>query len=261
MTQFLEFPTAQGPETFTENDGNNTLTLSGSSVNILYDVLTNTKGVSLTGSGFTYNNGSTTSSVTWANLKTMSDLLTATALTTPTDSTTLNVTNQMRVTNGSNTIILSTRNNVRQILINNNAGTSGQVLISGGTGNLAWGNYSASSSSIHASIESVTSTTSTNINSSLDINNPSGIVFFASNTGKATPRIYFLPLVVKAGYICHIKNNGGQAWTISMNAAQTGGFNGTESKTINLGSGSAVVVKYLGSIDVTGNGETNVWIT
>lgn len=259
MTQYLEYPTAQGPETFTANGGDNTLTLNGSSVNILYDVLTNTKGVSLSGTGFSYNNGTTTSSVTWNDLKSMVDRLASVSASS--NSTTLNVTNKVIVTNGTNTLTLSSENNIRKILIGTNAGTSGQFLTSGGTGNLNWTTYTPSSSSIHASTEIVTSTTATNVTSSLDVNNPSGVVFFASNTGRPSARTYFLPAVTKAGYICQIRNNGGELWNISISDSQTGAFNGTTSKTTTVNSGGSLVVKYLGNIDVTGNGSTNVWIT
>ena len=114
MTQYLEYPTAQGPETFTANGGDNTLTLNGSSVNILYDVLTNTKGVSLTGTGFSYNNGTTTSSVTWADLKSMVDRLASVSA--ESDATSLHVTNKVVVTNGSNSLTLSSENNIENFL-------------------------------------------------------------------------------------------------------------------------------------------------
>ena len=250
MTQYLEYPTAQGPETFTANGGDNTLTLNGSSVNILYDVLTNTKGVSLTGTGFSYNNGTTTSSVTWADLKSMVDRLASVSA--ESDATSLHVTNKVVVTNGSNSLTLSSENNIRKLLIGTNAGTSGQVLTSGGTGNLSWANYTSSSSSIFASVDAITvSSNASPVTSLLAASNPVGFVFFANNTGRAFKRVYNLPTPTNAGYICAFRNNGGHPWIIS---AGTGVIYGAGESTLEISASASFLLKYLGVVDVSGSG-------
>jgi hypothetical protein len=138
----LEFPTAQGAETWTANSGNNELVVGAGSISIGYDVLTVPKGVAFSGQGFAYNNGSVVSNTTWAGLQTKIEAIQA--LAPASDATTLNVNDAITIQNGespvgTNTIILSASAGDNQLLLNDDAGTAGYVLTSGGPdGSMTW---------------------------------------------------------------------------------------------------------------------------
>jgi hypothetical protein len=211
MTQYLEAPIAQGPETFSANGGENKVVLNGSSINILYDVLTNVKGVEFTGTGFNYNDGTTITSVTWANLKSMAALLPT--LVASGDPEIITVTDQLRITNSQQTssIVFSARGGVNQIFLNGSAGTTGQVLTNSGSTGLEW--TTIPTSTIHASVQIVSSTMPSPPVTTLDINNPNGFVFI---TAVPASPIYYLPTGMKAGYMVSIRNNSGSTWKISV---------------------------------------------
>jgi len=139
---YLEFPTAQGAETWTANSGNNELVVGAGSISIGYDVLTVPKGVAFSGQGFAYNNGTVVSNTTWSGLQTKIEAIQA--LAPASDSTTLNVNDAITIQNGesptaTNTIIISASAGDNQLLLNDDAGTAGYVLTSGGAdGSMTW---------------------------------------------------------------------------------------------------------------------------
>jgi hypothetical protein len=139
---YLEFPTAQGAETWTENSGNNELVVGAGSISIGYDLLTEAKGIAFSGQGFGYNDGTTTTNTTWSNLQIKVQAVSA--LAPAQDATTLNVNDAICIQNGespvgTNTIILSTSAGENQLLLNDSAGTEGYVLTSGGPdGSMTW---------------------------------------------------------------------------------------------------------------------------
>jgi hypothetical protein len=112
------------------------------SISIGYDLLTTAKGIAFSGQGFGYNDGTTTTNTTWANLQTKVQAVSA--LAPAQDATTLNVNDAICIQNGespvgTNTIILSTSAGENQLLLNDSAGTVGYVLTSGGPdGSLSW---------------------------------------------------------------------------------------------------------------------------
>jgi hypothetical protein len=248
MTQYLEYPTAQGEETFISNGGANKVVLNGSSINILYDVLTNAKGVQLTGTGFTYNNGTTTTTVTWAELKSMANLLSA--LYDDGNPNTLTVSDQLSVTNsdGTASIVLSARDGVNQILLNGSAGTTGQFLTSGGLSGLTW--TSLPPSTIHASVQVVSNANESPPITRLDINNPNGVVFINCQPSLKT---YYLPTGMKVGYMVSIRNNSGASWKLSVAAPTSdNGFiynTGSGAVEIDLANAaSTFFLKYIGLV-------------
>ena len=139
---YLEFPDAQGAETFSSNAGDNTLVVGASELSIGYDKLSVPKGIAMNGQGFAFNNGTTVSTTTWAGLQTKIEAIQA--LAPASDSTTLNVNDAITIQNGesptaTNTIIISTSAGDNQLLLNDDAGTVGYVLTSGGAeGSMSW---------------------------------------------------------------------------------------------------------------------------
>jgi hypothetical protein len=139
---YLEFPTAQGAETWTANSGNNELVVGAGSISIGYDLLTEAKGIAFSGQGFGYNDGTTTTNTTWSNLQTKVQAVSA--LAPAQDATTLNVNDAICIQNGesptgTNTIIISASAGDNQLLLNDSAGAEGQVLTSGGAdGSMTW---------------------------------------------------------------------------------------------------------------------------
>ena len=141
-TDYVEYPDAQGPVTFEANDGDNQLVVGADALAIGYDRLTTPKGIAFSGEGFGYDNGTTVSTVTWANLQTK--IAAIQSLAPAQDATTLNVNDAICIQNGespvgTNTIILSTSAGENQLLLNDSAGTEGYVLTSGGPdGSMTW---------------------------------------------------------------------------------------------------------------------------
>jgi len=139
---YLEFPDAQGAETFSSNAGDNTLVVGASELSIEYDKLSVPKGIAMNGQGFAFNNGTTVSTTTWSGLQTKIEAIQA--LAPASDSTTLNVNDAITIQNGesptaTNTIIISASAGDNQLLLNDDAGTAGYVLTSGGAdGSMTW---------------------------------------------------------------------------------------------------------------------------
>ena len=183
---YLQYPTAQGSETFTGNSGNNQLVVGASSVQIGYDKLTTPKGIEITGAGFYYDNGDVISTTTWANLQTKVEAVAA--LAPATDATTLNVNDAITIQNGetpvgTNTIILSTSAGYNQLLLNDNAGTVGQVLTSGGEdGSLTWSAGGGGGSQNLASVLAQSPAGAADPNQSIYLTGTSGTPVF-SNVG------------------------------------------------------------------------------
>jgi len=139
---YLEYPDAQGAETFSSNAGDNTLVVGATELSIGYDKLTTPKGIALNGQGFAYDNGTAVSTTTWSGLQTKIEAIQA--LAPASDSTTLNVNNAITIQNGespigTNNIILSASAGDNQLLLNDDAGEVGYVLTSGGAdGSMTW---------------------------------------------------------------------------------------------------------------------------
>lgn len=204
-TTYLEFPEAQGAETFTNNGGNNTLVVGASELSIGYDLLTVPKGIAFNGQGFAYNDGAVVSSTTWSGLQTKIEAIQA--LAPASDATTLNVNDAICIQNGetpvgTNNIIISTSAGDNQLLLNDSAGTLGYVLTSGGAdGSMTWEpasgggdlqatlNLGNSATNVDGNVGSIqlTSATGTNvINSTTMVITNEGITTTFSATGMGT---------------------------------------------------------------------------
>ena len=138
---YLSYPVAQGAETFI--GPLNTLTLDASGIALGVIVSAVQQGIAMNGTGFAWNNGTSLATITW---QTLADRIQyANAISQPTNATTLNVNNTVRIQNGETTtsptpyvdIIAGATTSISLV---GNKGTAGQVLTSGGpSGSLTWG--------------------------------------------------------------------------------------------------------------------------
>ena len=142
----LTYPTAQGAESWT--NGIRTTTIDNSGV-----LITNNPGIltaiGFNATGFAYNNGFTTETSTWGDIITKQKAVAA--LSSASNSTTLNVNKTLQIQNGETTLpptsfisLDASGNLLRMNLCQNGTtadyGTSGQTLLSGGSsGSLTWG--------------------------------------------------------------------------------------------------------------------------
>lgn len=150
----LNFPYAQGAETFT--DGTDTLILDNGLATFSTIQSFVQSGIGLNATGFAYDNGTTTDTVTWSNLVTKVQAIgaitaTSTPVSPPAQTITLNVNNTLQIQDGETAtlphpfISLSAdggdlRMNLSPNGITNAYGTAGQILTSGGSaGSLSWG--------------------------------------------------------------------------------------------------------------------------
>jgi hypothetical protein len=138
---YLSYPVAQGAETFIGPLNTLTLDASGIALSVIKSAIQ--QGIALNGEGFAWDNGTSLATITW---QTLADRIQyANAITQPTNSTTLNVNNTVRIQNGETTtsptpyldIIAGATTSISLV---GNKGTAGQVLTSGGpSGSLSWG--------------------------------------------------------------------------------------------------------------------------
>jgi len=143
-TQFLEFPNAQGPETFNYSANGNFITLSEDGISVATGEFSTITGIGFNAVGFAYNNGSTTNTISWDNLQTK--VAAIQPISQAPDATTLAINSAISIQNGETTdppltsILLSATAGINTLSLNGDAGTAGLVLTSGGpSGDLYWG--------------------------------------------------------------------------------------------------------------------------
>lgn len=139
---YLEFPEAQGAESFTS--GSNRTTIGANNLAILKNVGVGDNGIIFGADGLVYNGTLGPLGITWSNLATKIEAIQS--LTQATDATTLNVNNSISIQNGETTslpaqkIVISADATGNRISLNGDYGTAGLVLSSGGSaGDIYWG--------------------------------------------------------------------------------------------------------------------------
>ena len=147
-TGFLEFPVAQGAETFNYTANGNSVTLSEDGIAVAGGEFTTPFGVAFNSLGFAYNNGATTSTVSWENIQTK--IAAIQPISQAPNSTTLAVNNAISIQDGETTdppltsMLLSAAAGINTLSLNGDFGTAGQVLQSGGdAGTMYWGTGAA----------------------------------------------------------------------------------------------------------------------
>ena len=142
-SQYLLFPNAQGAETFGFGT-NSTLNLSSVGINLNTNLLSVPTGIAFNASGFAYNSGANISTISWTNLITKIQAIAP--LSSAPNATTLAVNNAISIQNGetvdnpTQVIELIADNSGNRLLLDGDAGSPNNVLVSGGAdGSLFWG--------------------------------------------------------------------------------------------------------------------------
>jgi len=147
-TGFLEFPVAQGAETFNYTANGNSVTIGEDGIAVAGGEFATPFGIAFSNLGFAYNNGATTNTISWETLQTKVQAI-APVSQAP-NSTTLAVNNAISIQDGETTdppvtsMVLSAAQGINTLSLNGDLGTAGQVLQSGGdAGTMYWGTGSA----------------------------------------------------------------------------------------------------------------------
>lgn len=143
-TGFLEFPVAQGAETFNYTANGNSVTLSEDGIAVAGGEFSTPFGVAFNSLGFAYNNGAVTNTISWENLQTKIQAIAP--ISQALDATTLAVNNAISIQDGETitppltSMVLSASGGINSLSLNGDVGTAGQVLVSGGSaGTMVWG--------------------------------------------------------------------------------------------------------------------------
>ena len=167
-------------------------------------------------------------------------------------------------------IDLTTSLAYNQILLDNNAGTEGQVLTSGGpTGDISWTTISGGGGGVVLPSLQLVTTTSGNVNYSLSLTTIAvGYVWITPNAGPTTARNLILPTAPPIGYTIHVKNNTAASWLVVIPSAITNGSvygsgNSTTSfagNNLTVAANGTQILRYAGLVTI-GTTPRIVWIT
>jgi hypothetical protein len=143
-TEYLEFPVAQGAETFNYTANGNSVTLSEDGIAVLGGEFTTPFGIAFNNLGFEYDNGSVVNTISWETLQTK--VAAVAPLSQAPNATTLAVNNAISIQNGETvdppltSMVLSAEMGINTLSLDGDKGTAGLVLTSGGpSGTLYWG--------------------------------------------------------------------------------------------------------------------------
>jgi hypothetical protein len=143
-TEYLEFPIAQGAETFNYTANGNSVTLSEDGIAVLGGEFTTPFGIAFNNLGFEYNNGAETNTISWQNLQTK--VAAIAPISQAPDANTLAVNNAISIQNGetidppATSMVLSASMGINTLSLDGDKGTAGLVLTSGGpSGTMYWG--------------------------------------------------------------------------------------------------------------------------